>query len=221
MIMVIELIGVEKNFEVPQTIRILKHIDLMVPPGEWVTLMGPSGSGKSTLLSIMAGLDLPTSGEVWMASARIDQFDEDSRADFRAKKLGFVFQSFRLLPHLTARENVELPLMIRGDLPDWNRTQDILSAVGLSHRLEHFPHQLSGGEQQRVALARALVGRPEILLADEPTGNLDSKTGREILELMKKLQKEMNCTLVVVTHDPLVQSYSDRLIQMRDGRIGD
>jgi putative ABC transport system ATP-binding protein len=218
---VIELVGIEKNFEVPQLIRILKHIDLKIPSGEWLTLMGPSGSGKSTLLSILAGLDLPTAGEVWIAGSRVDQLSEDLRADFRSKKLGFVFQSFRLLPHLTARENIELPLIIRGEAVEVDRVNEIARAVGLLHRLNHFPGQMSGGEQQRVALARALIGRPEILLADEPTGNLDSKTGREILDLMKKLQAELGCTLVVVTHDPIVQSYSDRVVQIRDGMIGE
>lgn len=183
--------------------------------------MGPSGSGKTTLLSILAGLDLPTAGEVWVGGLRVDTMSEDSRADFRAQKLGFVFQNFRLLPHLTAQENIELPLIIRGQAPAVGQMEEILRSVGLSHRASHFPGQLSGGEQQRVALARALIGRPEILLADEPTGNLDSKTGKEILDLMKKLQADLGCTLVVVTHDPIVQSYSDRVIQMRDGSIGD
>ena len=217
----IELNGVEKTFEVPQSIRILKHIDLKIPSGQWITLMGPSGSGKTTLLSILAGLDLPTAGEVWVGGLRVDTMSEDSRADFRAQKLGFVFQNFRLLPHLTAQENIELPLIIRGQAPAVGQMEEILRSVGLSHRASHFPGQLSGGEQQRVALARALIGRPEILLADEPTGNLDSKTGKEILDLMKKLQADLGCTLVVVTHDPIVQSYSDRVIQMRDGSIGD
>jgi putative ABC transport system ATP-binding protein len=218
---VIELIGVEKDFEVPQRIRVLKNIDLKIPSAQWVTLMGPSGSGKSTLLSILAGLETPTRGEVWVSEQRIDGMSEDARADFRAQKLGFVFQNFRLLPHLTARENIELPLRIRAQLPAASVVNEMIQAVGLSHRMSHFPAQLSGGEQQRVALARSLVGRPEILLADEPTGNLDSKTGREILDLMKKLQKDLGCTLLVVTHDPIVQSYSDRLIQIRDGLIGD
>ncbi len=181
--------------------------------------MGPSGSGKSTLLSILAGLEVPTGGELHVDGRRIDQLSEDERADFRAERLGFVFQAFRLLAHLSVRENIELPFLIQKKAVDASAIDSILDAVGLRHRMGHFPAQISGGEQQRVALARALVTRPPILLADEPTGNLDSKTGREILELMKKLQKDFSCTLLVVTHDPMVAEFSDRVIRMKDGQL--
>jgi putative ABC transport system ATP-binding protein len=183
--------------------------------------MGPSGSGKTTLLSIIAGLDLPSAGEVWIDGQRTDQLSENERSDFRAQRLGFVFQSFRLLSHLTVRENVELPFLIQKKSIDQQAVDHVLEAVGLEHRMDHVPSQVSGGEQQRVALARALVTRPPILLADEPTGNLDSHTGREILDLMKKLQREFSCTLLVVTHDPLVREFSDRVVNMHDGMLGD
>src|SRR5579864_1158060 len=200
-------------------LTIVDAVDLAIPAGEFVAVLGPSGSGKSTLLALMAGLDRPTSGEVRIDGQPISGLSEDELALLRRRQIGFVFQSFQLLGNLTARENVLLPAELRG-LPDPPaRADELLAAVGLAGRGHHYPSQLSGGEQQRVALARAFAARPPILLADEPTGNLDGATGRIVLNLMSELHRREGTTLVMVTHDPAVAALADRQIHLLDGRI--
>jgi putative ABC transport system ATP-binding protein len=200
-------------------LTIVDAIDLTVAPGEFVAVLGPSGSGKSTLLALMAGLDRPSAGEVRIDGRPIQDLSEDDLAILRRRAIGFVFQSFQLLSNLTARENVLLPLEL-ADVPEApSRADELLLAVGLSERGHHYPSQLSGGEQQRVALARAFGPRPPILLADEPTGNLDRATGRMVLEMLQTLRSEAGSTLVLVTHDPEVAGLADRRIHLRDGRI--
>ena len=200
-------------------LRILDAVDLTIVAGEFVAILGPSGSGKSTLLGLMAGLDRPTSGEVLLDGARLNALGEDDLALLRRRKVGFVFQSYQLLGNLTATENVLLPLELAevDDAP--GRAARLLSAVGLSDRGHHYPTQLSGGEQQRVALARAFGAGPPLLLADEPTGNLDSATGASVLEILERLRKESGTTLVLVTHDPAVAALAGRRIHLRDGRV--
>jgi putative ABC transport system ATP-binding protein len=200
-------------------LTILDGVDLTIEPGEFIAVLGPSGSGKSTLLALMAGLDRPTSGEVRIDGTAIQSMSEDELALLRRHKIGFVFQSFQLLGNLTARENVLLPVELLGEPRPFARADELLAAVGLADRGHHYPSQLSGGEQQRVALARAFAARPPILLADEPTGNLDGATGRLILELLSELRRGERTTLVLVTHDPTVAALADRLIHLRDGRI--
>src|SRR5579863_7825000 len=200
-------------------LTILDHVDLMIRAGEFVAVLGPSGSGKSTLLALMAGLDRPSSGEVRIDGQPIQDLSEDALALLRREKVGFVFQSFQLLGNLTARENVLLPAELRQLPAPGKRADDLLDAVGLSDRGHHYPSQLSGGEQQRVALARAFAGKPAILLADEPTGNLDSATGRKILDLLAELKQREGTTLVLVTHDAEIGARADRRIHLRDGRV--
>jgi putative ABC transport system ATP-binding protein len=199
----------------------LRGVDLTVARGEFVALVGPSGSGKSTVLNLVGGLDQPTSGQVWINGTELSASDERTLTQHRRRHVGFVFQSFNLLPRLTAEENVALPLMF-SDVSEKERrarARALLERVGLEHRLEHRPTQLSGGEQQRVAIARALVGEPALLLADEPTGNLDTTTGAEIMALLKKLNQEGGLTLLVVTHDAEVAAFADRVVELRDGRV--
>jgi len=200
-------------------LTILDAIDLEVRRGEFVAVLGPSGSGKSTLLALMAGLDRPSSGEVRVNGRRIDHLSEDRLAILRRHTIGFVFQSFQLLENLTARENVMLPMELLGRPDASTRAAELLASVGLSERGHHYPSQLSGGEQQRVALARAFAPRPPLLLADEPTGNLDGATGRVVLDLLVALRAEEGSTLVLVTHDAAVAALADRRIHLRDGRI--
>ena len=200
-------------------LAILNAIDLDVRRGEFVAVLGPSGSGKSTLLALMAGLDRPSSGKVLFEGERIDAWSEDRLALLRRHKIGFVFQAFQLLGNLTARENVMLPMELLGLSQARRRAEELLGAVGLSERGHHYPSQLSGGEQQRVALARAFSPRPALLLADEPTGNLDGATGRVVLDLLVKMRAEEGATLVLVTHDPAVAELADRRIHLLDGRI--
>jgi putative ABC transport system ATP-binding protein len=202
-----------------RTLTILDGIELDVRRGEFVAVLGPSGSGKSTLLALMAGLDRPSSGEVVLEGERIDRLSEDRLAVIRRHKVGFVFQSFQLLGNLTARENVLLPMELLSATDAHERADELLAAVGLSERGHHYPTQLSGGEQQRVALARAFAPRPALLLADEPTGNLDGATGRVVLDLLVALRASGGATLVLVTHDPAVAGLADRRIHLRDGRI--
>jgi putative ABC transport system ATP-binding protein len=202
-----------------RVLTILDDVDLTVAPGEFLAVLGPSGSGKSTLLALMAGLDRPTAGEVLIDGFPIQGLSEDQLALMRRHKVGFVFQSFQLLGNLTARENVLLPAELLGQADPARRADELLAAVGLEERGHHYPSQLSGGEQQRVALARAFAARPPILLADEPTGNLDGATGRRVLELLTDLRRHEGTTLVLVTHDPAVGALADRLIHLRDGRI--
>ncbi len=200
-------------------LTILDRVDLSIGAGEFVAILGPSGSGKSTLLGLAAGLDRPTSGEVLLDGERIDALSEDALALLRRRKVGFVFQSFQLLSNLTAEENVLLPLELI-DAPDGTaRARGLLDAVGLADRAHHYPVQLSGGEQQRVALARAFAPRPALLLADEPTGNLDGKTGEKVLSLLEALWRESSTTLVLVTHDPALAARAERQVHLRDGRV--
>jgi putative ABC transport system ATP-binding protein len=216
----IELRGLTKRLPSGgRELTILDRIDLAVNPGEFVAIVGPSGSGKSTLLGIMAGLDRPTEGQVLVEGAPIQDLSEDALALLRREAIGFVFQSFQLLDNLTARENILLPLELRDDPGAEKRADDLLEQVGLAARGHHYPAQLSGGEQQRVALARAFAPRPRILLADEPTGNLDTATGAVVLGLLSRLRSDNGATLVLVTHDPSVAALADRSVHLRDGRI--
>ncbi len=200
-------------------LTILDSIDLEIAAGESVAILGPSGSGKSTLLALMAGLDRPTEGEVLLDGLAIQDLSEDSLARLRRRRVGFVFQSFQLLANQTARENVLLPLELAGERRPGPRADQLLAEVGLGARGHHYPVQLSGGEQQRVALARAFATRPAILLADEPTGNLDGATGARILELLADLRRRAGTTLVLVTHDPTVARLAGRAVYLRDGRV--
>ena len=203
-----------------RAVRILDGVDLAIGAGERVAILGPSGSGKSTLLGLMAGLDRPTSGEVWLRDAPLHSLDEDRLALLRRRTIGFVFQSFQLLPQLTARENVLLPLELNGAAGGGRReADDLLAAVGLADRGHHYPSQLSGGEQQRTAIARAFAAGPELLLADEPTGNLDSATGARVLDVLAELHRSRGTTLVLVTHDPAIAERAARRIHLRDGRV--
>jgi putative ABC transport system ATP-binding protein len=201
------------------TLDILRDIDFSLNPRETAAIVGASGSGKSTLLSIMAGLDTPSRGTVWLAGQDLFTLDEDARAQWRARHLGFVFQSFQLLSHLTALENVMLPLELAGATGARAAARDMLERVGLGQRLNHTPRVLSGGEQQRVALARAFVVQPEILLADEPTGSLDHATGAQVMDLMLDLNRERGTTLVLVTHDNLLAARCDRRLQIDAGQL--
>ncbi|HVS14611.1 MAG TPA: ABC transporter ATP-binding protein [Thermoanaerobaculia bacterium] len=200
-------------------LTVLRDVDLVVPAGQMVAVLGPSGSGKSTLLGLLAGLDRPTSGEVLLDGEPIHRLSEDRLARLRRDRVGFVFQSFHLLRNLTALENVMLPLELTGARDAGSRARAMLGEVGLADREDHYPSQLSGGEQQRVALARAFVHRPALLLADEPTGNLDSGTGAGILEILLRLRRDHGATLVLVTHDEAVAALADRQVHLRDGRI--
>ena len=202
-------------------VDILKGLDFAIPRGQFAAIMGSSGSGKSTLLGLLAGLDTPSSGEVIVNGTSISYLPEDQLAQVRGRSIGFVFQSYQLIPTLTALENVLLPHELNSDSKGdgMARARALLSSVGLDERLDHYPVQLSGGEQQRVALARAFVLRPPIVLADEPTGNLDSANGAHILELLLNLNKQEGTTLVLVTHDPVLATYADRRIVLKDGLI--
>jgi putative ABC transport system ATP-binding protein len=200
-------------------VHILKDISLAIARGESVGLVGPSGSGKSTLLMVMAGLERPDSGTIGVAGTDITRLDEDGLARFRGRHAGIVFQSFHLIPTMTALENVAVPLELAGDRDAFAKAAAELEAVGLGARLDHYPAQMSGGEQQRTALARAVAGRPEILFADEPTGNLDETTGRSIIELMFAKQTERGATLILVTHDRALAERCDRVVRLRSGTI--
>jgi putative ABC transport system ATP-binding protein len=199
-------------------LTVLKDITFDLEDGSFLAVVGPSGSGKTTLLGLLAGLDLPSAGRVWLDGADLTVMTEDERARTRSAKIGFVFQSFQLIPTLTARENVQVPLELRGE-PSASRADELLSQVGLGDRVDHYPAQLSGGEQQRVALARAFSIRPRILFADEPTGNLDAKTGRTIIDLILALNEAEGTTPVRVTHAPDIAGRARRTIRLSDGRI--
>jgi len=200
-------------------LTVLAGIDLAVAAGEFVAILGPSGSGKTTLLGLLAGLDRPSAGEVHLEGRRIDALSEDELAKLRRGRVGFVFQSFQLLGNLTALENVLLPLELTGVERAHQRSVELLGEVGLGDRLHHYPAQLSGGEQQRVALARAFAPEPNVLFADEPTGNLDAETGARVLSVLERLRARRQATLVLVTHDPEVASRADRRVHLRAGRI--
>ncbi|QSA96996.1 ABC transporter ATP-binding protein [Methylococcus sp. EFPC2] len=198
---------------------ILTSLDLAINAGETLAIVGASGSGKSTLLGLLAGLDLPSSGTVHLCGTSLSALNEDGRAALRARHVGFVFQSFQLLGHLTALENVMLPLELAGERDAREPARAMLERVGLGHRLKHYPRQLSGGEQQRVALARAFVTAPPILFADEPTGNLDSRTGAHVIDLLFELNRERGATLVLVTHDQALADSCARTVRLDGGRI--
>jgi putative ABC transport system ATP-binding protein len=217
---VIELRGVSKT--VPSgsgTLTILHPTDLTIAQGRVVTIVGASGSGKSTLLGLIAGLDAPSSGRILIDGVDITALSEDDLARLRGSRIGFVFQSFHLLPSLTAFENVLVPIEIANGADPPARARALLAEVGLSDRTHHYPSQLSGGEQQRVAIARALANDPPILLADEPTGNLDSATGRQVIELLLQIHRARGTTLVLVTHDPEIAAIAETTVRLRDGRV--
>lgn len=200
-------------------VNILRGVDLVVNPGERVAIIGPSGSGKSSLIAVGAGLEEPTSGRVRLFGQDLAKLNEDGRARLRRGRAALVFQSFHLLPNMTAEENVSTPLEIDGARDAMATARDWLARVGLAGRLTHYPHQLSGGEQQRVALARALAARPALLFADEPTGNLDGATAASVADLMFNLVTEVGAAMVMVTHDPVLATRADRIVRMADGRI--
>jgi ABC-type lipoprotein export system ATPase subunit len=217
-------VDLTRSFAVGENqIDALRGINLEVTKGQFVALVGPSGSGKSTLLNLVGGLDRPTEGQLWVGGVDLSASKEKALIEHRRRRVGFVFQSFNLLPRLTALENVALPLMFSGiaEQERLERARKLLASIGLQERMDHRPNQLSGGEQQRVAIARALVGKPAIILADEPTGNLDSTTGSEIMALLRHLNQVERVTLLLVTHDPEAASFADRVVQLRDGQIVD
>jgi len=217
----IRLEGLCRDFQVgDQVVHALDHLDLEIESGEYASIMGPSGSGKSTLLNMLGLLDSPTAGNYWLDNISTATMNDDELAAVRQKKIGFVFQSFHLVPRMSAFENVELPMVLAG-MPPKERREKVATAlerVGLSGRVKHRPDQLSGGERQRVAMARAIVMQPAILLADEPTGNLDSRSGKEIVETMEELNRQ-GLMLIIVTHDPAIGGRARRKIRMEDGRI--
>jgi putative ABC transport system ATP-binding protein len=219
---VIQLEGIEKVYETG-TIQVhaLRDVNLTVQPGEFVAIMGTSGSGKSTMMNILGCLDRPTAGRYLLDGMDVSQLDRDQRADVRNQKLGFVFQGFNLLRRTTALENVELPLIYAGvpAAERVRRSRVALSIVGLAHREDNHPSQLSGGQQQRVAIARALVNDPAMLLADEPTGNLDTQTSLDVIGVFQRLNRESGITVVLVTHEPDIANFADRIVTVRDGRI--
>jgi putative ABC transport system ATP-binding protein len=200
-------------------VTILDGVTLDVPQGQFVAVTGPSGSGKSTLLGLVAGLDRPTAGSIRIDGVELSRLDEDALARLRLAKIGYVFQSFHLIPTLTALENVAVPLELAGAVDAAARAGALLDEVGLKARVGHYPAELSGGEQQRVALARAVANGPYLLLADEPTGNLDSATGAQIIDLLVGLHRRHGVTLVLVTHDPALAAFADRIVELRDGRV--
>ena|SRR5258706_2675165 len=202
-----------------EMLTILHPLDLTIPDGQFIAVVGPSGSGKSTLLGLIAGLDEPTSGEIRIDGQVITTMNEDSLAELRGAKIGFVFQSFHLIPSLTALENILVPMEIAGARDARERAQQLMEDVDLVARAHHYPSQLSGGEQQRVAIARAFANDPSIMLADEPTGNLDSHNGRHVFELMVEMNRKRKATLVLVTHDHELAALADRRISLRDGRV--
>ena len=219
---VLQTTGLRKQYQMGEVaVDALRGVDFVVRQGEFVAIMGPSGAGKSTLLHLMGGLDTPSDGDVVLGGKRLAHLSDDEITIVRRRQVGFIFQFFNLLPTLTAAENVALPLLIDGKrIEEYAaRVDELLDLVGLGERRDHRPDQLSGGEQQRVAIARAFVNDPKIVLADEPTGNLDSKSGMVVLELLRQACKDLSATVVMVTHDPRAASYADRVVFLRDGRV--
>ena len=219
---VLQTTGLRKEYQMGEvTVDALRGVDLIVPQGQFVAIMGPSGAGKSTLLHLMGGLDTPSDGDVVLGGRRLAHLSDDEVTIVRRRQVGFIFQFFNLLPTLSAAENVALPLLIDGKrIEDYaSHVDDLLDTVGLADRRDHRPDQLSGGEQQRVAIARAFVTEPKIVLADEPTGNLDSTSGTTVLELLRRTCNELDTTVVMVTHDPRAASYADRVVFLKDGQI--
>jgi putative ABC transport system ATP-binding protein len=219
---VLETQSVTKQYKMGEiTVNALDDVDFQVNRGEFVAIMGPSGSGKSTLLHLLGGLDYPSSGEIYLNEKPLSHLSDNEITQLRRRKMGFIFQFYNLLPTMTAAENVALPLLIDGQPlgSQKDRIEELLKLVGLQDRADHRPDQLSGGQQQRVAIARAFVNRPEIVLADEPTGNLDSRAGTAILELLRTTCRELEATIVMVTHDARAASYSNRVTFLKDGKI--
>jgi putative ABC transport system ATP-binding protein len=222
--LVVRVQDLRKSYQVGDvTVHALRGVDLTIARGSFIAVVGASGSGKSTFMNILGLLDQPTSGRYWLDGEDVSGFDKDRRAVLRNRTIGFVFQSFNLLPRTSAIENVELPLLYNGRT--WNtaerhaRAKALIETVGLGARLDHTPSQLSGGQQQRVAVARALVNDPELVLADEPTGNLDSRTSVEIMEVLQRLNREKGITIVLITHEHDIAQYADRIVSFRDGRV--
>ncbi len=217
---ILEVAGLTKTIDSgSRRVEILRGIDFTVPAGQFLAIMGPSGSGKSTLLGLLAGLDTATAGKIVLDGEDITALDEDALARVRGRKIGFVFQSYQLIPTLTAEENVLLPHELAGERDGAGRARELLASVGLQDRMDHYPVQLSGGEQQRVALARAFMVKPPVLMADEPTGNLDTANGKHVLELLLALNRRERTTLLLVTHDRELANHADRVILLSDGRI--
>jgi len=217
---ILEVSGLEKRIHSgTHEVEILRRLDFAAPAGQFLAVRGPSGSGKSTLLGLLAGLDSPSAGSIRIDGEEIGGLAEDEMAAIRARKIGFVFQSYQLIPTLTAEENVLLPLELAGESAPVERARELLDGVGLIDRHDHYPVQLSGGEQQRVALARAFISRPPLILADEPTGNLDSKNGKRVMAMLHEMNRREGATLVMVTHDDELAYQADRVITLRDGRI--
>jgi putative ABC transport system ATP-binding protein len=218
----VRLTGLGKRFvKGKETISIFDHLDLAIPQGDFVAVMGPSGSGKTTLLNLLGGIDRPDAGEIEVAGERIDRLSEAELARFRAAKIGFIFQFYNLMPMLSAAQNVELPLLLT-TLPKKQRQKNVetaLNVVNLADRIRHYPREMSGGQQQRVAIARAIVSDPRLLLADEPTGDLDRSTADEILAILQLLNRELNKTIVMVTHDPAAARYARRVLHLDKGRF--
>ena len=200
-------------------VRALDNVSFSVEKGEFVAIVGPSGSGKSTLLHILGGVDTPTSGTVIIDKTDISSLDETALAIFRRRQIGLIYQFYNLIPILTVQENLTLPLLLDGRKPDKARLNDIITKLGLTNRIDHLPNQLSGGQQQRVAIGRALINNPALLLADEPTGNLDSENSRELIALLRKFNKEFNQTVIMITHDEKIALSADRIIAIEDGKI--
>lgn len=219
---IIKLENVWKNYKLAdENLSILKGINLHIESGSFATIMGPSGSGKSTLMHLIGLLDTPSEGKIFFENKDISDLSEDELSQIRGKKIGFIFQQFNLLQNLTALENVMLPMVFQGtkEADRIERAKALLDSVDLEHRINHKPKEMSGGEQQRIAIARSLVNDPEILIADEPTGNLDSSTGKIVMEILTKLHQEKNKTIIIVTHDPNIAHYSQDTIHIKDGKI--
>jgi len=219
---VLEATNLKKIYEIgKQNVHALDGVSLQVEEGEFIAVMGPSGSGKSTLLHLLGGLDQPSGGDITLAGIKVSLLSDQEATLLRRRNIGFVFQFYNLLPTLSAKENILLPLIIDGKKPKEyeKRLQELLTRVGLSDRADHRPSELSGGEQQRVSLARALITQPKVLLADEPTGNLDSRTGNQVMELLGELSRELHQTIIMVTHDPKAAAHADRVVFLQDGRI--
>lgn len=217
---ILEVTNLSKTYGTGETqVKALDNVSLSVESGEFVAIIGPSGSGKSTLLHILGGVDVPTSGSVVINGVDISNLDETALAIFRRRQIGLIYQFYNLIPILTVKENLTLPLLLDGRKPDERVVDDLLKTLGLTERVNHLPNQLSGGQQQRVSIGRALINNPVLMLADEPTGNLDSENSREIVSLLRKFNKENNQTVIIITHDERIAMSADRVISIEDGKI--
>lgn len=217
---ILEVTNLSKTYGTGETqVKALDNVSFSVEQGEFVAIIGPSGSGKSTLLHILGGVDVPTSGSVVINGVDISNLDETALAIFRRRQIGLIYQFYNLIPILTVKENLTLPLLLDGRKPDERVVDDLLKTLGLTERVNHLPNQLSGGQQQRVSIGRALINNPALMLADEPTGNLDSENSREIVSLLRKFNKENNQTVIIITHDERIAMSADRVISVEDGRI--